>query len=193
MRGEPNIVVASWYGSEFHGRPTSSGDIFDMNALTCAHREFPFGAVLAVTNVSNGKTVKCLVNDRGPFVHGRDLDLSFAAAKEIGLIGPGTAPVRIAYLGRDSSYIREVRYVSSGGPYTIQVGAFRERDNALRLKSALELKYKGVYIIEAAVDNTTLYRVRFGKFKNRDEASGVGKILADEGYSPLIVLYEERV
>ena len=190
---EPRTAVASWYGAEFHGRPTASGEKFDMYGLTCAHRELPFGTLLQVTNTSNEKTVRCVVNDRGPFVPGRDIDLSYGAAKEIGLIGPGTASVRIAYLGRDSGYIKEVKYVSSGGPYAIQVGAFKEMDNALRLKSGLELKYKNVYIVEATVNNAAFYRVRIGKFQRRDEAFSLGKALAEEGYSPLIVHYDERV
>lgn len=188
---EPRIAVASWYGAEFHGRPTASGERFDMHALTCAHRELPFGTVLQVTNIKNEKTVRCVVNDRGPFVSGRDLDLSYGAAKEIGLLSTG--PVRIAYVGREAGYVKEVKYASSGGPYTVQVGAFTERENALRLKSALELKYKDVYIIEATVKEDTFYRVRIGKFKKRGEAFNVGKVLADEGYSPLITHYDERV
>lgn len=188
---EPRTAVASWYGAEFHGRPTASGERFDMYGLTCAHRELPFGTVLQVTNIKNEKTVRCVVNDRGPFVSGRDLDLSYGAAKEIGLLSTG--PVRIAYVGREQGYAREVKHASSGGPYTVQVGAFTEKDNALRLKSGLELRYKDVYIIEATVNGVTLYRVRIGRFQRRNEASTIGKALADEGYSPLITHYDERV
>lgn len=190
---EPRAAVASWYGAEFHGRPTASGERFDMYGLTCAHREYPFGTMLNVTNLSNGKTVTCVVNDRGPFVPGRDIDLSYGAAKEIGLIGPGTGPVKISYSGRDPGYVKEVKYVSSGGPYTIQVGAFREIENALRLKSGLELKYKDVYIIEAAVKEAIFYRVRIGKFHRREDAFTLGKALAEEGYNSLITQYDERV
>lgn len=189
---EPRTAVASWYGPEFHGKPTASGERFDMFNLTCAHKELPFGTILQVTNTGNERTVKCVVNDRGPFVSGRDIDLSYAAANEIGLIGPGTANVRISSVGRDSGYIKAVKYIASGGPYTIQVGAFRELDNALRLKSALELKYGDVYIIEATVDDGTFYRVRVGKFQSREEAFSLGKILAQEGYSPLVTHYDER-
>jgi len=164
-----------------------------MYDLTCAHKELPFGSVLEVTNTANGRSVKCTVNDRGPFVSGRDLDLSYAAAKEIGLIGPGQAQVKITYLGRDTSYVKEVRYVSSGGPYTVQVGSFKELDNALHLKSGLELKYKEVYIIAAEIKKTTHYRVRVGKFPRKEEAFGLAKILAEEGYSPLVTHYDERV
>lgn len=162
-----------------------------MNGLTCAHRELPFGTILQVTNASNEKTVRCVVNDRGPFVAGRDIDLSYGAAKEIGL--KSTGPVRIVSLGREAGYAKEVKYVSSRGPYTVQVGAFTEVDSAARLKCALELKYKDVYIIEATVNDVTFYRVRIGKFQSKKEALSLGKTLASEGYSPLITHYDERL
>jgi rare lipoprotein A len=182
----PHYAIASWYGPGFHGRPTSSGEPFNMYALTCAHREYPFGTRLKVTNISNNKAVNCLVNDRGPFVSGRDLDLSYAAAREIGLTGPGTGKVRIEYLGRDTRYIREVRYLSDTGPFTIQVGSFKEPSNAVRLKMGLELKYSEVYITEAEIDGSKFFRVRIGNFYIKDEAYNLAKTLADEGYSVFI-------
>lgn len=190
---ESGYAVASWYGSEFHGRPTSSGEIFNMYALTCAHREYPFGTKLKVTNVLNNKTVNCLVNDRGPFVAGRDIDLSYAAAKEIGLTGTGTSNVRIEYLGRDTSYIKEVKYVSNTGPFTIQVGSFKELSNASRLKTALELKYNTVYITDVDIAGTKFYRVRIGKLRMREEVYQLAKTLADEGYSVFIARYDEKI
>lgn len=193
FRYESGYAIASWYGPDFHGRPTSSGEIFDMNAFTCAHRDYPFGTKLMVTNVSNNKTVSCLVNDRGPFVEGRDLDLSYAAAREIGLIGVGTCEVMIEYMGRDTSYIKEVRYLSSTGPFTIQVGSFREFSNAIRLKTGLELRYSSVYITEAEIDGNRFYRVRIGKFQIRDEVHDLARILADEGYGIFIASYNEKI
>lgn len=190
---KPRYAVASWYGPDFHGRPTASGEQFNMYAMTCAHRELPFGTKLKVINASNGKSVSVVVNDRGPFIPGRDIDLSYAAAKEIGLIGPGTGRVKIEYLGRDTSYIREVRYSSNKGPFTIQVGSFREYSNAARLKMALELKYNNVYITEADIDGSRYYRVRIGKFHRKDEVYSLAKTLADEGYSILITHYDERI
>jgi rare lipoprotein A len=185
--------VASWYGPDFHGKPTSSGEIYDMNGLTCAHREYPFGTKLKVTNVSNNKSVNCTVNDRGPFVSGRDLDLSYAAAREIGLIGQGTSEVRIEYIGRDTSYMKEVRYLSDTGPFTIQVGSFKEFSNASRLKLSLDLKYTAIYLTEAKIRGSRYYRVRIGKFSIKEEAYRLAKTLADEGYSVFIVRYEDRI
>jgi rare lipoprotein A len=184
--------IASWYGSEFHGRPTASGEIFNMYALTCAHKEFPFGTKLKVTSVSSNKTVECLVNDRGPFVSGRDIDLSYAAADQIGLVGKGTSTVRIENIGRDLSFIKEVRYLSNKGPFTIQVGSFREAANALRLKSALELKYHDVYVTEKEIGENRYYRVRTGKFQIKAEAFQFAKTLADEGYSIFIAGYDDK-
>jgi rare lipoprotein A len=192
-RSEPGYAVASWYGPEFQGRPTSSGEIFDMYAFTCAHKEYPFGTELKVTNLSNNKNTRCVVNDRGPFVDGRDLDLSYAAAKAIDLIGPGTRKVKVEYLGRDTSYIKEVKYLSYNGPFTVQVGSFREIANALRLKMALELEYHDVYLREADINGTRFYRVRVGKFDARGEGYDFAKILADEGYSVFIATYDGAV
>lgn len=87
--------VASWYGRPFHGRTTASGERYDMEAMTAAHQTLPFGTVVHVTNLENGLSTRVRINDRGPFVSGRILDLSRRAAREIGLLDPGTAPVRI--------------------------------------------------------------------------------------------------
>jgi rare lipoprotein A len=186
-----DYAIASWYGSEFHGRPTSSGEIFDMYNFTCAHREYPFGTKLKVTNISNNKSVYCLVNDRGPFVPGRDLDLSYAAAKEIGLIGTGK--VRIVRTGRDAASIKPVKYLSDTGPFTIQIGSFKELPNASRLKAALDLKYTGTYITEVEIKGDRFYRVRIGKFQMKEEVSAIARTLSDEGYNVFITQYEENI
>jgi len=164
-----------------------------MFAYTCAHREYPFGTKLKVTHASNGRSVNCLINDRGPFVSGRDIDLSYAAAREIGLLKPGTSPVMIEYMGRDTSFLQKVEYASSAGPLTIQAGSFRELLNAQRLKTSLELKYSGIYIDEADVNGSTFYRVRIGRFLARKEAVSLAETLADEGYRVLIIRYNEKI
>jgi rare lipoprotein A len=93
-----NYVVASWYGKKFNGRPTASGKRFDMYAMTCAHKTFKFGTKLRVTNPDNNKSVIVIVNDRGPFIRGRDLDLSYGAAKKIGMVKKGVGRVRIEHI-----------------------------------------------------------------------------------------------
>jgi len=90
---ETAIVVASWYGAGFHGRRTASGQTFDQERLTAAHKTLPFGTKLRVTNLRNGRSVLVTVTDRGPYVRNRQLDVSLGAARRLGLVGPGTAPV----------------------------------------------------------------------------------------------------
>ncbi len=182
-------AVASWYGPKFNGRPTSSGETFNMYAHTCAHRQYPFGTILKVTNVSNGMEAECTVNDRGPFVNGRDIDLSYATAKEIGLVGPGTGTVFLEVVGRDDSYIRKVKVETQGrpGPFAIQIGSFGDSSNAARLKEALDLEYGDVSIREAQVGGNRFYRVRVGKFDSLTKAMSLADRLGFEGYPTLVV------
>lgn len=184
-----DYVTASWYGPKFHGRPTASGERFNMYAMTCAHKEFPFGTRLRVTHLRNNKSVVVTVNDRGPFIPGRDLDLSYAAAKEIGLIKQGVGRVRIQHLGRNMRYVKRigpVSSVSSVGPFTIQVGSFKEKSNANRLKQGLKIKYRDVYITTTYLNGQKFYRVRIGTFDNRGRAYSFAKTLAEEGYGIFI-------
>jgi rare lipoprotein A len=98
-KGQVYYFVCSYYGKKFHGRQTANGEIFDMYKLSCAHKSLPFGTQLKVINEDNGKSVVVRVNDRGPFIEGRDLDLSYAAAQEIGLIAHGVKKMRVEVLG----------------------------------------------------------------------------------------------
>ena len=194
MRGEKKTCIASWYGREFHGKPTASGENFNMFALTCAHRDFLLGTRVKVTNPSNSQEVECIVNDRGPFVSGRDIDLSYAAAKKIGLIGPGVAQVDVEPLGRYTRYVKEVKYGHlEGALVTIQIGSFREESNAKRLKKGLELHYKDIYIMQANIGKDKYYRVRIGKFKDSGDALKLASALAQEGYNVLITKYEQQI
>ena len=193
FRGEQKQVIASWYGSDFHGRPTASGEIFNMYAMTCAHKEYPFGTKLRVVNPQNNKDIECLVNDRGPFIAGRDIDLSYAAAKKIELIGRGTGPVIIEPISRDMRYVKYIRYGDTTGQLTIQVGSFKDAENAKRLKMALEFKYKNVYIMETEIAGVKYQRVRIGKFGNRAESSETANSLANEGYDTLITKFEQQI
>lgn len=152
--------VASWYGVPFHGRATASGDIYDMEASTAAHRTLPFGTILQVENLDNAHTTTVRVNDRGPFVRGRNLDLSRRAARELEMIGPGTARVRLTI-------------VSAPSPescWVVQAGAFSDRDNAELLRLSLEREGHGVRITTSP---NGLYRVRTGPFQSRIEAEGI--------------------
>lgn len=131
---------ASWYGGKFQGRQTASGEIFDTNQLTAAHKTLPFGTVVEVTNLDTGKSVQVRINDRGPFVEGRIIDLSRKAATEIGMMGTGIAPVKVEVLKSAEEAAAE-----GGGPesssgvthYSIQIASFTARENADRLHSRL--------------------------------------------------------
>lgn len=109
IHGKIQYSVASWYGHDFHGKTTASGEPFDMHDFTCAHRTFPFGTLLKITNIVNKKSTFCVVNDRGPFQDLRGLDLSFAAARVLDMISEGICAVRVEYLGTDSSYMKILR------------------------------------------------------------------------------------
>jgi len=186
-------ATASWYGPKFHGNQTSSGKIFNMYDMTCAHKKYAFGSELRVTNLSNGRSVECIVDDRGPFVDGRDIDLSYAAARKIGLVNQGVGDVKIEYLGRDSSYVKRVDYPADNGPYTVQVASFKKHSNALHMKKSLEITYPGVYILESRIRGCIYYRVRIGNFDERDEVIDFAEHLADEGYTVLITKYQKHI
>jgi len=190
--GQRFTAVASWYGEPFHGRQTASGERFDMHRFTAAHRTLPFGTRLQVTDAVSGRSTVVTVNDRGPFIRGRHLDLSYAAAREIGLVGFGVGRVDVAVLDRDLRYRKRVvdgvpPASTPAGPLTIQFGAFRERDNALRLKQALELESSDVSVTEAVVGGAVHYRVRLGTFATQSQAVDRARAYAEEGYAPWIV------
>jgi len=180
--GNIQTGIASWYGGEFHGRLTSSKEIYDMNDLTAAHNTLPLGTQVAVTNLNNGQSVVVRINDRGPFAKNRVIDLSYAAARAIGLIGPGTAPVRIEVLGRLSP-------PPSRPGFSVQAGAFVSRANAEALRESLAEHFAGAYIVPFQTPRQTYYRVRI-RSKSREDARAVALRLAESGYAP--VIFEEQ-
>jgi rare lipoprotein A len=178
--------LASWYGPEFHGKKTASGEIFNMYQLTAAHRTLPLGSYVMVTNLRNGKSVRVRINDRGPFVRGRIIDLSYAAAKLIDLIGPGVAPVKVELLDRKEVMVEKEMSIMNGKIIAIQVGAFTEKKNASNLKKTLSRKYKGVYIETFKTHTTKYYRVRI-KVENQNKAILLAERLVKDGYSVYLV------
>ncbi len=128
---------ASWYGGKFQGRRTASGEIFDTHKLTAAHKTLPFGTIVTVTNLKNGKKVEVKINDRGPFVKGRIIDLSMAAAREINLLGDGVGRVRIDVAMAAPNLSEYEGGQPEAEHYSIQVASFREEKNARTLYAAL--------------------------------------------------------
>jgi rare lipoprotein A len=147
--------VASWYGHPYHGRATSSGEIYDMEQLTAAHRTLPFGAVVRVENLANRRDVEVRINDRGPFVDDRIIDLSRAAARRIQMLGPGTARVRLR--------ITALPDARTAGFYSVQVGSFQNRQNADRLRQAIAPEVGTSFLQTYDSPRGRFYRVLVGR------------------------------
>jgi rare lipoprotein A len=179
------VGLASWYGEKFHGRRTASGEVYDMYQLTAAHKTFPLGTPVIVTHMNNGKSVQVTINDRGPFVRGRIIDLSYAAAQALEMVDEGVAKVRVEVLDT-----RPISTPTLEGPFTIQVGSFISQSNAISLMEELQRAYKDVYITELKTPENTYYRVRLGKFKTRDEAYRFATRLAQDGYNAYMTTIE---
>ncbi len=188
---------ASWYGEDFHGRKTSNGEIYDMYAMTAAHKTLPFNTYVRVYNHDNAKTTEVRINDRGPFVRGRIIDLSKSAAGAIGMIGPGTANVEIVALGAATEKVDAGRVVKTytpqdyySGNFTFQVGAFKNLENAERLKRRLDQKYKNAHIAVFESEKGTFYRVRVGLCTSLDAADAYEKILNQDGFRDAFIVAE---
>ena len=181
LRGYRDRGTASWYGSEFNGRPTASGDRYDMDGLSAAHRLLPFGTYLLVTNLENGKSVRVRVNDRGPFVRDRVLDLSRGAATELGMLDTGIAQVEYRILETPAAPVRLVQY-------TVQVGTFAQQQNAARLQARLAASYPKVRIVPRETNQSTLLRVRVGDFERAEDAERMAKRLSkDLGFEVFVM------
>ena len=155
-----------------------------MYKMTAAHRTYPFDTVVRVTNLSNGKSAVVRITDRGPFVENRVIDLSFAAAQEIESIGPGVVRVRIEVISGAPD--------PTGGYFTVQVGAFRERANAERLRERLNAAYSPIYIQPVDSPDGTFYRVRVGKIGGEDEARQYAtRLHAKEDFTTFVVRLDE--
>ena len=159
--------LASWYGHPYHGRAAADGEIYDMEKLTAAHRTLPFGTWVRVTNLSNTKSVDVRIIDRGPFIDGRVIDLSHAAAQAIDLIGPGVAPVRLDILSAPSE-------PASLNWFAVQAGAFADKDRAERLRSSLEPEYGPARLV-LRPGTPTLWRVLVGKEPSEQAAGALAR------------------
>lgn len=161
--------IASWYGTEFHGRPTASTETYDMYKVSAAHKTLPLGTVVRVTDLEGGGEVVVTINDRGPYVEGRIIDLSYGAARELGLLDRGITRVRIESLA----------LVNILGKLTLQVGAFSNRKNADALRESLARRFPDV-----AVDHGDdgIFRVKVGSFTSEEEAEHTVRSLVREGH-----------
>jgi rare lipoprotein A len=171
--------VASWYGPPFNGRRTSNGEIYDMHTFTAAHRTLPFNTVVRVTNLTNGKQTEVRINDRGPFVANRVIDLSLAAAQAIEMWGPGTANVRLEILSGPNP---------TKGFFGVQVGAFKVQENAERFRAEMDAAYPPATIQTYEAADGTYYRVRVGSLPSEEAAQKLADKLKGEGRSGAVVV-----
>ncbi len=177
--GTVETGIASWYGHPYHGRKTANGEVYDMETMTAAHRTLPFNVRVRVRNLANNKTVDVRINDRGPFVRGRIIDLSRAAARAIDLIGPGIAKVRV-----------EVAALPSRSPslesYAVQVGAFRERANADQMRRRMEQRFGPAQLVlrEGA---PPLWRVLVGNEQTVEQAAALAANIQAGGDDAFVV------
>lgn len=191
--------IASWYGTKFHGRPTSSGEVYNMHAMTAAHKTLPIPVYVHVKNLDNGRSTVVRVNDRGPFVDGRIIDLSYAAAKKLGVDGPGTANVEIAVLrkgeSKPTSVVRSIPLAVDLDPEValfIQMGSFSSHLNASNLvQSLIDANEESARITRLQTDDGLYYRVRVGPLYDVDEANAILLRLRDKGFQTARIVVQD--
>ena len=169
--------IASWYGPNFHGKLTANGERYDMYALTAAHRTLPFNTVLQVKNLDNGKSVQVRINDRGPYAKNRIIDLSKKAARQIDMLGPGTAPVELILLRGD---LENSRVTNLKVPtYTVQLASFKNENKAFTYSQ----KVKGARVEKIRMNNEVVYRVYYGIYIDKNKARQKQRDLKSRGVS----------
>lgn len=177
FEGKSDVGYASWYGDQFHGKKTASGETYDMYSMTAAHRKAPFGTNVRVINLDNGRETIVKINDRGPFVRGRIIDLSKKAAEEIGMMGNGTAKVKLEFL--------DVKPITAQGDIYVQTASFGSESNANdyvgSLKQALPTLSPRIY------RENSLFRVRTGPYSNLADAESDVRQLKKAGFDGLIL------
>lgn len=194
-RGYHERGAASWYGTKFHGQRTSSGETYNMYAMTAAHKTLPLPTYVRVTNLRNGRQVIVKVNDRGPFHDNRLIDLSYAAATKLGIIGNGTGLVEVEALDPNNGSPRPIRNnIALNGQNLVlylQVGAFSDRDNAERLLQRLRSSINNSIRIQTAASyEKTLYRVQVGPMSNIEQADATSMRLAQLGIRDMHLIIE---
>jgi rare lipoprotein A len=162
--GSTETGIASWYGHPYHGRQAANGEIYDMEKLTAAHRTLPFNTWVRVENISNGMTVDVRITDRGPFVGNRVIDLSHLAAQKIAMLGSGITPVKLVVIANPA--------VPEASVFAVQVGLFRNRDNAARLQQQMQTRYGAARIVERQ-GSIPMYRVLAGSESTPESAEAL--------------------
>jgi rare lipoprotein A len=177
--------IASWYGPGFDGHRTANGEVYNQEDLTAASTVIPLGSRVMVTNLDNARAVEVRINDHGPYVKGRKIDLSHEAARTLGIVSPGTARVRIDVLSQPEG----TRPIGAPIRYCVQVGSYAQQTNARRVSNTLAAYYRDVRIDEVNAGARSFYRVRMGSFATRDEARERANDSVRFGY-PIVIVSE---
>ena len=190
--GYEETGIASWYGSDFHGRSTSNGETYNMYDITAAHKLLPMHTMLLVINLENGKQTVVRVNDRGPFVQGRIIDLSLGAARKVDLVQSGTAKVKIIALGEVKKTNGQVQFKKHAalrsGEYFVQIGAFTQQYNGLKLQKKFLDSGHHTVIQQALINGQTFYRVQVFVGRTLNNARRSEQALLSKGYRGAFIL-----
>lgn len=183
--GYREVGLTSWYGKDFHGRPTASGEIYNMFGISAAHKTLPLGTLLLVTDKKTGQSVKVKVNDRGPFVGKRILDLSYGAAKQLGIVEAGLAKIELRIIGRapilrPSILPKTTDKTKNHDLFVVQIGSYRIKENALRMKTMLTQYNESTFVDIYKSNRLRLYRVRIGPYHSKQEANAAAKALRSQ-------------
>jgi len=178
--GQTEEGIASWYGHPYHGRQAADGEIYDMEKMVAAHRTLPFHTWVRVYNLDNQKTVEVEIIDRGPFIDGRIIDLSHAAAQAVALIGPGTARVRIQIIAAPQTAVPTIAAAVPVARFAVQVGAFRDRKTAERVKDEMAGRY-GTAKLVPRPGSPAVWRVLVGNESSEDGAGGLADRIRKDG------------
>lgn len=176
--------TASWYGPDFHGKKTANGEVYDMEDLTAAHKTLPFNTIVRVENLRNGKKVEVRINDRGPYVGDRVIDLSKKAAADIDMIGPGTAPVRLVLLKEGDAPV--IPRVIREELFTVQIASYQDRREAMNKAEGI----RGATVERRMADGRTVYRVIYGTFPTREKAVAALEKLNRRGINGFVKQYQ---
>jgi rare lipoprotein A len=171
-----------------------------MYQMTAAHKTLPLGTLVEVIHLETGRSIQVRVNDRGPFIAGRVIDLSYGAARVLGMVGQGVAPVRVRLLSTTARVnaappapgppAPAPPAAGSAGYFTMQLGSFTSRENATAFAGTLQQRFNGVHLVPARLDGETVYRVRMGTYQSREEARRAAEALAGAGYDVVVVEQE---
>jgi len=177
--GASETGIASWYGYPYHGRRAANGEIYDMEKMTAAHRTLPFNTWVRVRNLTNEKSCEVRITDRGPFVDGRVIDISKAAARSIDMLGPGTARVEVIIIAPPQG-------TEPLELFSVQVGAFRDHERAERVRAEMETRYGKARIVERYA-TTPYWRVLVGEVDSQQSAANLSARIAADGTPAFVV------